>query len=39
MYPNAAQAAQLEHLRIMACRLYNALVEQRRDAWIGGGYR
>lgn len=33
LYPNATQAARMEQIRRQSCYLYNALVEQRRDAW------
>jgi transposase len=33
MHPNAAQACALENARILIQRLYNAMIEQRRDAW------
>ena len=33
LYPNATQAAALDDFRRRSCWLYNALIEQRRDAW------
>lgn len=33
MYPNATQKAALDDMRVMCCRLYNALNEQRHDRW------
>ena len=33
LYPNKGQAAHLEDWRRRHCRLWNALIEQRRDAW------
>ena len=33
LYPNATQAAELDRQRVMHCRLYNGLLQQRQEAY------
>lgn len=39
LYPNQAQAAELEHWLVFSSQLYNAALQERRDAWQKQGKR